>query len=149
METTHEEWSTLQCGQCKWFKCNADMKGVESTCKRLDHKHLRFVKKLFRSYDCGQFERYVCSDFYPRKTSVWLLNHWEEVKDQIIPYKPNEVIYLNVDGDVDVRYAVNALDFYNGTFTNADGSLKWLFRKYCKQCRDSMMGYKIITEYPD
>ena len=149
MNTTNEEYSTLQCGQCKWFNCNADRDGFESTCKRLDHKRLRFAKKVFASYDCGQFEKNICSDFYPAERCVWLLNHWEEVKSQIVPYNPNEVIFLNVDKDADVRYAVNALDFYNGTFINDDGSLKWIYKKYCVKCRDNVTGYKIVREYPN
>ena len=122
---------------------------AESTCKRLDHKHLRFAKKVFLYYDCGQFNTNTCSDFEPNEGIGYLKEHWEEVKSQIIPYKDNEVILLNIDGDTDVRFAVSAKEFYNNTFINADGSLRWLYKYYTKQCRSSMAGYKIVYEYPD
>lgn len=149
MFTTHENWIRLECRQCKHFKSNAEMDNVKSTCKRLDHKHLRFAKKVFKGYDCGQFDTHTCSDFEPIESIGYLIEHWEEIKSQIIPYKENEVILLNVDGNPDVRFAVSAKEFYDNTFLNADGSLRWLYKYYTKQCHSSMTGYKIVYEYPD
>ena len=149
MLTTNDNWCRLECGQCKYFKVNADMDNVESTCRRLDHKHLRFAKKIFKAYDCGQRQGNICADFEPNNGAVWLKLHWDEVKTQIIPYKDNEVIFLNVDGNTDVRYAVKATEFYNNTFRNEDGSLRWLYRYYYKICRSNSTGYKIIYELPD
>ena len=149
MFTTNENWLRLECGQCKYFKVNADMENVESTCKRLDHKHLRFAKKIFKSYDCGQWQTNTCADFEPNNGVLWLVKHWNEVKNQIIHYKDNDVIMLNIDGNADVRYAISAIEFYNNTFINADGSLRWLYKYYYKQCRSSTTGYKLVIEYPD
>lgn len=149
MFTNNENWLRLECGQCKYFKVNADMDNVESTCKRLDHKHLRFAKKLFKSYDCGQWQTNTCSDFEPNPGVVWLNQHWNEIKTQIIPYKENEVIFLNIDGNTDERYAIKATEFYNNTFHNKDGSLRWLYKYYCKKSRNKVTGYKIVYELPD
>lgn len=148
MNTNSEDWCRIFCGQCKWFNVNADREGFESTCKRLDHKHLRFAKPVFKSYDCGQFGGCcVCSDFYPNKSARWLYEHWEEVKKQIITYKENELIGLCVDGDFDTIYKVKVTDFYNNTFLNKDGTLKWVLKTYCKSSRKSPTGYEIIKEY--
>ena len=149
MNTTNDNWSRIECGECKYFKVNADMQGVESTCKRLDHKHLRFAKKTFKCYDCGQWETHTCAAFEPKDGVVWLKEHWAEVKEQIIPYKENEVIFLNVDGDADVRYAVRATEFYNNTFKNTDGSLRWVYKYYYERSRKTSTGYKTVYELPD
>lgn len=150
MNTNCEEWCRIECGECKWFKVNADMNSVESACKRLDHKHLRFAKKIFKSYDCGQFDINTCADFEPDERKVpWLYNHWNEVKEQIIPYGEFETIELNVDGNTDVRYAIWANDFYNNTFINKDGSLKWIYKYYQVPSRSSVTHYDIVYETTD
>ena len=148
MNTNCEEWCRIECGECKWFKVNADMDGVESTCKRLDHKHLRFAKKIFKSYDCGCFDINTCADFEPDEKKVpWLYNHWNEVKGQIIPYGDNNVVLLNVDGDTSIRWAVKAIEFYDGTFLNPDGSLRWVYKYYSVPCRTSPSKYKTLYEF--
>ena len=146
MFTNNDEWLRIECGHCKYFNVKADMEGVESTCKRLDHKHLRFAKKIFKCYDCGQTQTTTCADFEPGDIAVWLKDHWSEI--DIIPYKDTDVILLNVDGNADVRYAVKAIDFYNNTFLNTDGTLKWIYKYYSVQSRDSWTGYKTVYEYP-
>lgn len=133
MFTTNDEWIRLECGQCKYFKADADMDNVKSTCKRLDHKHLRFAKKTFLSYDCGQRQTNTCSDFEPNKGIIWLCQHWNEVKEQIISYKENDVVLLNVDKNTDIIYAVDATEFYNNTFVDKDGTLRWVYKYYYKR----------------
>ena len=150
MMTNCDEWCRLECGECKWFNVRADMEGVESTCKRLDHKHLRFAKKIFKSYDCGQFDTNTCADFKPDEKKVpWLYNHWDKVKEQIIPYKSNHAVSLNIDGDTSVKWAVKAIEFYDGTFLNPDGSLRWVYKYYSVPCRTSPSKYKTLYEFPN
>ena len=154
MYTNCDEWWRIECGECKHFKVNADMDGVESTCKRLDHKHLRFAKKIFKCYDCGCHETNTCADFEPHKGSLWLYENWEKVKAQIIPYTDSQTILLNVDGNTDVRYAIKATEFYDNTFRNEDGSLRWLYKYYSvprKRTGRNAKGlpYGILYETPD
>lgn len=142
-----ECWCRLEHGECVHFKVDADRN--ESTCKRLDHKHIKFWKPYFKSYDCGQFMGNVCRDFEPRKESVpWLYNHWQgwdDYWDGEEP-KPNETIPLVLDGNFSVMYHVLKTDFINNTFLNDDGSLKWIKRQYYKRSRKSPIGYELVTE---
>ncbi len=150
MNTNCEEWCRIECGHCKWFKVNADMDGVKSICKRLDHKHLRFAKKIFKSYDCGCFDINTCADFEPDEKKVpWLYNHWDKVKEQIRPYGELTCVGLNVDGNTDVMYCVLGSDFYNNTFINEDGSLKWRYKCYSVPDRKSWSKYRTVYETPD
>lgn len=146
MNTNCDEWLSLQCGHCIWFNAKADLSNVESQCKRLDHKHLRFAKKIFASYDCGQDQETICRDFSPKASILWLYKNWEKVKANIIPYGKDDIIYLNLDGNDDIRYGVRARDFYENTFQNEDGTLKWVCKKYMKRSKKSSTGYKIVTE---
>ena len=145
MNTTNDNWCRIECGHCKWFRADADIK--ESTCKRLDHKHFRFAKKIFKCYDCGQRQGNICADFEPSNRAVWLKSHWKQVKLQLIPYKDTDVIHLNIDGNADVRYAIKAQDFYNNTFINSDGTLKWIYKCYVVKSRKAVTGYKTVYEY--
>lgn len=156
MLTNCDEWCRIECGECKWFTSSADIdyKGAESRCKRLDHKHLRFAKKIFSGYDCGYWDTNTCSDFEPHKGALWLYENWDKVKAQIIPYSDRQVILLNVDGNTDVRYAIKATEFYNNTFRNEDGSLRWLYKYYTvprKRTGRNANGltYGILYETPD
>lgn len=149
MNVNNDNWCRIECGMCKWFKVNADIQGVGSTCKRLDHKHLRFAKKTFKCYDCGQKETHVCADFEPNNGCVWLKTHWEDVKEQIMTYNDKDVIFLNVGGDTDVRYAIKATEFYNNTFISADKTLRWIYKYYQKRSRNSPIGYEVVYELPD
>lgn len=56
MKTTNDDWIRIECQHCLYHKSNADMENVQSTCKRLDHKHLRFAKPVFKCYDCEDFK---------------------------------------------------------------------------------------------
>lgn len=148
MYTNCDEWIRIECRHCKYFKINADMENVESTCKRLDHKHLRFAKKIFMSYDCGCCNINTCGDFEPDEKKVpWLYNHWNEVKKQIIPYGKNDYVALNIDGNADVRYLVRGADFYNNTFINKDGSLKWVSKYYSVRDLSRPSKQRTVCEY--
>ena len=146
-EIFEENWSCLQCGQCKYFKVDADR--ATSTCKRLDHKHIKFAKPWFKSYDCGQFNSMVCDEFYPRDSCRWLKEHWiswEDYWDGEEP-KPTETIPLVLDGDFSVRYKVLKSDFITGNFLDDSGNLKWVEKEYYKRSKSSPIGYKLIHEY--
>ena len=147
MLTTNDNWSNIVCGNCKWFSVNADRKGFKSDCKRLDHKYLKFSKSCFESYNCGQFRGNICSDFYPAEWVKWLYDNWEDVKRQKKKKKKSDTIGLCLNGDFNIIYKVNAEDFYNNTFQNEDGNLKWLYKIYLKVCKKSVTGYKIVKEY--
>lgn len=149
MYTTCDEWICYRCGQCKYFKANADMPNEISTCKRLDHKHLRFAKKTFNCYDCGTDSPFTCSDFAPKENIPYLFNHWQEIKSATMPIPEYSLVPLNIDGDTSVRYMVKESDFYNNTFIDEDGSVKWLYKYYYKQSRRSSTGYVIVYETSD
>lgn len=149
MYTTCNEWGCYRCGQCKHFKVNADMPNETSTCKRLDHKHLRFAKKTFGCYDCGTDSPFTCSDFAPKENIPYLFNHWQEIKSATMPIPEYSLVPLNIDGDTSVIYMVKQSDFYNGTFINEDGSVKWLYKYYYKQSHKNATGRVIVYETSD
>lgn len=137
----------LSCGGCVYCNPSADLDSVESTCKRLDHKHLQFAKPWFKSYDCGQRGGCICSDFKPKEWQLWLYRHYK--KDFLNHLNLKGYIPLCIDKDWSIRYYVKKKDFYNNTFLDADNNPKWVFKKYYKQSRKSVTGYKLITEYKD
>ena len=139
-----DEWCCLQCGQCKWFKVDADR--TTSTCKRIDHKHIRFAFPWFKSYDCGQFAPFVCKDFEPSDTCPWLKDHWKGWDDYWQGEEPSGTISFILDGDTSIRYKVSRKDFVDGTFLDPEGNLKWIEKEYYKQSRKSSIGYVLIHE---
>lgn len=144
-EIFEENWCCLQCGQCKYFKVNADRE--DSTCKRLDHKHIQFAVPWFKSYDCGQFSGTVCKDFEPSDTVKWLKEHWVSYEDYYDGDKPTGTISLVLDGNTAIRYKVLKEDFVNGTFINKDGSLKWIekeFYRKVKKSKKNPIGYELV-----
>ena len=63
-ELEPDERECYRCGTCAYFKVNADMPNVESTCKRIDHKN--FVDPWFKkTYVVTNFLERICSDFIP------------------------------------------------------------------------------------
>lgn len=139
-----EEWCCLQCGQCAWFKVDADRS--VSTCKRIDHKHFKFAVPWFKSYDCGQFAGCPCRDFIPSDTVPWLKDHWKGWDDYWEGEKPTRKVWLTIDDNTAVRYAVSREDFINNTFLDANGDLKWIEKHYYKQSRKSPTGYILVKE---
>ena len=144
LETFMDEWCCLQHGQCKHFNVRANLPGVQSTCKKLDHKHVKFAVPWFKSYDCGQTASHICKEFEPADTQVWLKNYWSP--SFLGYYAPEGIVWLTLDDDTSIRYGVPAKDFYEGTFMNDDGSLKWIKKQYYKRSRKSPIGYELVTE---
>ena len=141
-----ENWCHLSCGQCVYFKVNADRE--ESTCKRLDHKHIKFFKPYFKSYNCGQFSGCVCSDFAPVEWCVWLRQHWVSIDDYLGGEEITGYVSLVVD-DLPVIYRVKKKDFFYNDFIDQDGNLKWFEKVYYKVYRNSPTGYKLVTAKKD
>ena len=148
-ELFEENWSCLQCGQCKYFKVDADREDVQSICKRIDHKHVKFSKSYFKSYDCGQFRGIVCREFYPADNCVWLKKHWFSYDDYYQDEKIKGLINFCIDDDFSVRYGVKVEDFINGTMYDESGNLKWVEKMYYKQRKPSKRyptGYELVRE---
>lgn len=148
-ELFEENWYCLQCGQCRWFKPNAEQPTVESTCKRIDHKKFRFAVPWFKSYDCGRSHGIVCRDFEPDFWCKWLREHWVSYDDYYQGDKPKGLVWLTINDDTSVRYGVWAEDFVNNTFLDEKGELKWVQKKYYKKSRTSPTGYILTTEWRD
>ena len=157
----YDNWCHLGCGDCKYFQCDAERR-EDTTCKRIDHKHLQFAVPWFKSYDCGQHSAIKCADFEPASRCKWLCEHWVSIDDYMADMrlieghnadrkltKNGQVGYMGlcIDGDTSVRYYINGKDFYDNTFLNADGSLKWIKRCYYKQSRKSAFGYALVWEF--
>lgn len=143
-ELFEENWSRLQCGQCRWFRINADTS--ESTCKRLDHKHLKLAEPWFKAYDCGKTFGTVCRDFEPAARCKWLSKHWNGFDDYYQGEKFSGTMGLVIDGDNSVRYLIKRQDFVDGTFLDDSGELKWIEKIYYKQSRKSPTGYVLVRE---
>lgn len=149
-EALRDAWPCLRCGDCVFFNVRADMDGVESQCKRLDHKKYRFAVPWFKSYDCGQFTGTVCRDFVPdRVLCPYLASHWTGFDAYYGAISPDDMIALAIDGDQSVRYNVRRIDFVDNTFLDEHGALKWIKKCYYKRSRSSPTGYELITEYND
>ena len=151
----YDAWCHLGCGDCKYHQPDAQYRD-DTTCKRLDHKHLQFAVPWFKSYDAGQMNAVTCAEFEPKPIAKWLCDHWVSIQDYMESYERVEGkkylhghIGLCIDGDQSVRYYVKRSDFFNGTFVDSDGNLRWEFRKYYKQSRKSPTGYYLVTEERD
>ena len=142
-----DECSHLGCGDCIYCDPRGDMDNITSPCKRIDHKHIQFAIPWFKSYDCGQRSGGICNDFQPNCWELWLIRHWKPEFKEV--YKDNtntKYVGLCLDKDQSIRYYVKFEDFFNNTFKNEDGSLKWVKKCYYKRTRIGF-GYKLIWEY--
>lgn len=152
-EFEDEYGCNLTCQDCKYFKGNADVNGVESTCKRLDHKTIQFAKNPFASYNCGSGNGTswcLCNDFELDTIYKLLREKWQpEWKEEILKKYRKGTMCLCLDGNFEVRYEILCSDFVDNTFLDENGNLKWLRKQYYKQSRKSPIGYKFINEYPD
>lgn len=152
---TYDEFRDEQyywnCDSCKYCNPWADMQGVKSTCKRLDHKVYNFAKAVFHSYDCGQRHGCICADFEPRESRVWLCNHWnpEFIKEYVNRISDKATVHLCLNHEWDVRYEVLKKDFVDGSFIAENGDLKWIRKKYYKKSRKNSIGYVYLNEYQD
>ena len=153
MTDCYDGWCCLQCGECKHFQVDADRR-EDTTCKRIDHKKIQFARPYFKSYDCGQFHSNICSEFEPNSIAKWLKEHWTGIYTWISAWEndnkrsffDNNYTVLTLNGDNSVRYYVKRADFFNGTFVNSDGSLKWVKKCYTKASRKSPTGYQVVWE---
>lgn len=137
----------LSCGQCKYFKVNAEFNDVQSTCKRLDHKHFQFAIPWFKSYDCGLFNSTICKDFSPSQAAKYLFEHWNSIDNYFgRDYEPSGLIGICIDSNQKVRYKVRYSDFWNNTFIDKHGELKWVQKTYYKVSRKNPIGYELVTE---
>ena len=152
-ELEPDERECYRCGTCAYFKVNADMPNVESTCKRIDHKNVQFYRPWFKSYDCNQFSGTICSDFIPADWCIAAKKNWDGFENYWKSYKK----YWNtrtdsagcsffLDRNTDVGYRVKLTDFVFGTMYNEDGTLKAYEKFYQKQSRKSPTGWNLITE---
>lgn len=150
-EEFREEKCHWNCDDCKHCNPKADMEGIKSPCKRLDHKHFSFGKAVFYSYDCGQRNGFVCSDFEPVNWSLWLTRHYrpEFIIQKGKEIKDNATMTICIDHDWEVRYQVWAKDFFYNRFIDDKGNLKWIRKGYTKIDRKSPIGYTYVYEYPD
>lgn len=151
----YEECCHIGCGDCKYFQVDADRR-QDVTCRRIDHKRVKFAVPWFKSYDCGQQSGIICADFVPAKWHKWLFEHWTSIEDYCREYEEVEgrprvrgMLWLCLDGNTDVEYGVDYLDFYNGTFAGPDGKPMWKERRYYKRSRKSPIGYELVYEYPE
>lgn len=148
-----DEFCHIGCGSCKYHQVDADRR-QDTTCKRLDHKHIQFAVPWFKSYDCGQRSGITCADFEPEEYCKWLYHHWTSMQDYVESFERVEKReYLNgylglcLDGNQDIVYYVDRGDFFNNTFLNEDGSLKWHHKHYYKRTNKNAIGYVLVTEY--
>lgn len=149
-----KEVDNYHCGDCKYFKVNAEQENIVSTCKRIDHKKIKFTIPFFKSYNCGQFASMICSDFQPHD---WNLNackewtsfedYWDAYVEQWLPYKnTNKTTAFTLKGDTSVRYHVPLLDYIYGRMIK-DNKLMAVEKSYYKQDRSPTgFGYKLIVE---
>lgn len=133
----------IDCGDCKHYWHN---------CKRIDHKHICFVKGPFASYNYGSGSgnsHCICNDFELNTIYKLLKEKWQpEWKEELLQrYKGTMRVCL--DENFETRYEIRVDDFKKNTFLNEDGSLKWLRKQYYKRSRKSPIGYVFINEYPD
>ena len=150
------EVSNLRCRNCRFFNCRADMKGVESTCKRLDHKTIRFAVPWFKSYDCDFGT--ICSNFEPRDGQTAIKKEWEDLGgfsgwfplwiEQWRGGKTDGLLYFTLGEDTNVRYGVKFLDYVYGKMI-IDGELQAVEKMYYRKhriCKEYPTGYELVHE---
>lgn len=144
------------CGDCAYFKGNAHMAGVESTCKRIDHKTVKFAVPWFKSYDCGQRDHIPCGDFVPAHPEYADFKEWTNFSDfwQIyvkawLPYENEDItVPFTIYGDTSVRYHVPLVKYIDGTMI-VDGVLQATEKEYYKRIKDNSFPFKLIHETID
>lgn len=154
-----DEMYSLRCYECRYHKCDAERDGVESTCKRIDHKTIRFYTPWFRSYDCGT-QHLICRDFepdlfrWPRGDGIWkgyddyraLMKETGEAWASDNRESVSKRLWFRLSDDgFKTIYEVDTEDFINGTMIQ-DGYLRARRRIRCKPSRDSVTGYRWIYE---
>lgn len=144
----------LSCGDCKYFNGMAELDNVKSTCKRIDHKIIKFAVPWFKSYDCGQYSHCICSDFEPAKWRVDVCKHWTNFEDywklyvqEILPYgNTDTTVAFTLHNNTKIRYEVPLLDFVYNHMINGN-ILNAIEKVYYKIDSDPKgFGYKLIHE---
>lgn len=142
----------IRCRHCKYWKADADRDGVESSCKRIDHKLVKCAKPWFKSYHCGE-QHEICRDFdpdpkrSPRTAELWpgfdrYIDLKTDAGDMKEPLRP---VWFCLNNDFGVRYGVDYWDFVDGTMIK-DGCLMCKKKMYYKINRKNPIGYDLITE---
>ena len=130
------------CKDCLYFNVNADRENVKSTCKRIDHKIIKFYTPHFKSYDCGQFSHIPCGDFIPKDLnradcSGWtnFNDFWNVYVETWLPYRDeNTTIPFIINGNRDVVYHVPLKRFIDGTMIE-NGVLQAIEKTYTKRTK--------------
>jgi hypothetical protein len=137
-----DECCYIECKDCIHYSPCADIDGYKSNCKRLDHKHFQFAVPFCKSYDCSS--TYICKEFKPSPIYKWIYEHWIGVDTFVGKIKDSDTVPIVVDGNTDIRYYVKYKDFYNGTFVDKNGELKWVLKTYYKRSKKSPIGWKLV-----
>lgn len=152
------EVSNLRCRDCKFYKPNAELDNIESICKRIDHKKIRFAVPWFKSYDCDH--GCICSDFKPKEWLVATCNEWEQVGgfdnwwslwvEQWLPYQNTNVYtWFTIGNNTSIEYGVKLLDYVYGRLYRNDGRLNAQKKRYYKMHKKSKKypyGYELVIE---
>ena len=143
------------CGDCLYFKVNADMDNVESLCKRIDHKNIKFAVPFFKAYDCGQMYHIPCGDFIPKHLDYADAKEWTNFNDfwavyveAWLPYgNENITVPFTINGDTSVRYHVPLKKFIDGTMI-IDDVLQAVEKEYVKRAKIEygIQLYEIVHE---
>lgn len=152
------EVTNLRCRDCKYYKSNAELDNIKSTCKRIDHKKIRFAVPWFVSYDCDY--GCICSDFLPKEWLKATYNEWEQVGgfddwwplwvEQWLPYQNTDVYtWFTIGNNTSIEYGVKLLDYVYGRLYKSNGSLNASKKRYYKRHKISKKypyGYELIIE---
>lgn len=155
------EVTNFRCRDCKYYKPNAELDGIKSMCKRIDHKKIRFAVPWFKSYDCDFGT--PCSDFEPNPIYPRFIEEWEYLGgfdswwslwvEQWLPYQTvNKMVYFTINGDSNIEYGVSLLDYVFGHMFRQDGKLNSTIRRYYKHHKKSdefPYGYELVYERID
>lgn len=139
------------CKDCLYFKIDADLENVKSTCKRIDHKIIKFYTPWFKSYDCGQLFHIPCGDFIPKDLKRVDCINWTNFKDfwdvyvkSWLPYEnENTLIPFVVNGHSDIVYHVPLKRFIDGTMIE-NGVLRAVEKTYYKRTKNDF-GVQLYT----
>lgn len=129
----------VMCQHCLYYNIRADLESEQSTCKRIDHKRVKFADPWFASYTCGQYHL-PCCDFTPKhpeyadfKGWTGFTDFWPVFVKAWLPYE-NENITLPfiLNGNKEVRYYVPLRRFLYGTMISG-GILHAVEKTYYKR----------------
>lgn len=146
VENLRDDFCHVGCGMCSHFSARADQPGCESTCKRIDHKKIQFYHPWFKSYDCGQFTAIMCRDFCPASTAPKLVEEWVGTDEYVGDIPEESRMYVFLNGDKNIAFAISTKEFYEGSFITEDLKLRAYGRMYYKMKRSAPTGYELVKE---